>query len=53
MAVSAEAVNLDKEKTLLVDLALVDGQYKTPKPGSIRAIELSEQAVGSLKFGKG
>ncbi|WP_279466800.1 tyrosine-type recombinase/integrase [Aeromonas veronii] len=49
MAVSAEAVNLDK-KTLLVDLALVDGQYKTPKTrGSIRTIELSEQAVGSLK----
>ncbi|WP_234924394.1 tyrosine-type recombinase/integrase, partial [Aeromonas veronii] len=49
MAVSAEAVNLDR-KTLLVDLALVDGQYKTPKTrGSIRTIELSEQAVGSLK----
>lgn len=49
MAVSAEAVNLDK-KTLLVDLALVDGQYKTPKTrGSIRTIELSEQAVESLK----
>ncbi|MFC0440100.1 tyrosine-type recombinase/integrase, partial [Aeromonas media] len=49
MAVSAEAVNLDKQ-TLLVDLALVDGQYKTPKTrGSIRTIELSEQAVGSLK----
>ncbi|MFM4991631.1 tyrosine-type recombinase/integrase [Aeromonas veronii] len=49
MAVSSEAVNLDKQ-TLLVDLALVDGQYKTPKTrGSIRTIELSEQAVGSLK----
>lgn len=50
MAVSAEAVNLDK-KTLLIDLALVDGVYKVPKTkSSKRTIELSNQAVDALRI---
>ena len=42
---SVEAFDLDK-RILTVDLALVDGAYKTPKTkGSLRKIELTEQGI--------
>lgn len=45
LAVSVEAFDLDK-RILTVDLALVDGAYKTPKTkGSLRKIELTEQGI--------
>lgn len=48
LAISREAIDLDK-RTLRVDLALVDGCYKTPKTkSSCRTIELTIPAVRAL-----
>ncbi len=49
LALSVEAVNLEK-RTLIVELALVGGAYKTPKTkGSRRTIELTEPAIEALR----
>ena len=50
MALSSEAVDLDRMR-LKVDLALVDGQYKTPKTkGSNRSVELPQHVKKDLLF---
>ncbi|HGY1052041.1 TPA: tyrosine-type recombinase/integrase [Aeromonas salmonicida subsp. pectinolytica] len=49
LAISREAIDLDK-RTLRVDLALVDGCYKTPKTkSSCRTVELTVPAVQALR----
>ncbi|AUZ81865.1 hypothetical protein C2U37_21255 [Aeromonas sp. ASNIH1] len=49
LALSAEVVDLEK-KMLTIDLALVNGVYKTPKnEGSRRTIELTAQAIEPLR----
>ncbi len=48
LALSAEVIDLEK-KMLTIDLALVNGVYKTPKnEGSRRTIELTAQAIEPL-----